>query len=65
MKELMGGIGLGSAVNESSLLSTKDMEAIDDNQDLSRDWKVIRRFENSVVMYHEQYRADLAEFSRC
>ena len=41
-----------------------EIAAVDGNQDLSKEWKIMRSYETNEVIYHSQYRSEVVEHSK-
>ena len=50
--------------HNSIIVDEDEIAAVDGNQDLSKEWKIVRRYETNEVIYHNQYRAEVVEHSK-
>ena len=41
-----------------------EIAAVDGNQDLSKEWRIVRSYETNEIIYHTQYRAEVVEHSK-
>ena len=60
VSSMLGGIAgyAGVAISQSVTVIEQEKEQVDENEDMSREWKILKKFVDTFEMLQEQHRAE-------